>query len=609
MTAAGHAAAFVCALCGEVPDEPVVSRVSGAVFEKRLLLRYLDENDGKDPVNGKLVDPVTDVVVINPPDASLIAQPRPLGATTIPGMLKAFQSEWDSVVLENHKLKQQVYATRKELTHALFQYDAACRVIARLQKQTQTVAPDQLSSVKQSEQKKETSVTTNGKRKDVPSSTEADGDAEPVEQEDATDRPTKRVATEPAGITQAPEANGTNGAADSAVVDGGFGDEENEDEGPQRKKAKGKAAELRVDWEKIHLPNLQGTFEELTAKRKKKEKPVNLPSPEDVKNFKGSEVEVMSSMVCRLVTHSGMGRYFVDANPKRRRKTVPIYHQQLDSDSSGTKPKNFYDFEGHPEYLAVSEARMLVADSVTIDHVLIKDISTKGKHKKDWSIKWTDFLDTGVTPTGVQLHPCDPYAVAMSTHNWHILNCEDGTEVARGPGIGGKDLFRGGAVHPDGLILAMASPREICFYDLRTLSQVTVIPTTSPVCGTKWQRPSMEFSENGYHLATLCEDNSARIWDIRKLTEVRALEPPVSGHDRAPVINSLRYDASGQYLGVSWALGDTDGPHVVNVWHARKKFDQLLSVKPADMEFRDFFWAPDARLLFTGLESGISQWQ
>ncbi|KAK4220496.1 hypothetical protein QBC38DRAFT_505691 [Podospora fimiseda] len=37
---------MLCALCGEVPEEPVVSRKTGAVFEKRLILKYIEENGG-----------------------------------------------------------------------------------------------------------------------------------------------------------------------------------------------------------------------------------------------------------------------------------------------------------------------------------------------------------------------------------------------------------------------------------------------------------------------------------------------------------------------------------------------------------------------------------
>ena len=62
-------------------------------------------------------------------------KPKPAGATSIPGMLAVFHNEWDALMLETHELRKDLHATRQELSHALYQHDAACRVIARLVKE------------------------------------------------------------------------------------------------------------------------------------------------------------------------------------------------------------------------------------------------------------------------------------------------------------------------------------------------------------------------------------------------------------------------------------------------------------------------------------------
>lgn len=119
-----------CSISGEVPEEPVVSKKSGLLFEKRLIERHISEY-GKCPITG---EPLTadDIVPVR---TGKIVRPRPAQAASIPGMLGMFQLEWDSLMLANFAMEQQLHTARQELSHALYQHDAACRVIARLKKE------------------------------------------------------------------------------------------------------------------------------------------------------------------------------------------------------------------------------------------------------------------------------------------------------------------------------------------------------------------------------------------------------------------------------------------------------------------------------------------
>lgn len=134
--------AFHCALSNQLPEEPVVSPFSGAIFEKRLILKYLDENK-VDPISGKEMT-ADDLIEVK---TTQIVKPKLPSASSIPALLKSLQDEWDAIVLHSFNLRQQLQTTRQELSYALYQHDAACRVIARLTKEL-TAARDALATLK-----------------------------------------------------------------------------------------------------------------------------------------------------------------------------------------------------------------------------------------------------------------------------------------------------------------------------------------------------------------------------------------------------------------------------------------------------------------------------
>lgn len=119
-----------CSISGTVPEQGVVSTKSGHLFEKSLIEKYVRET-GKCPVTG---EPLSTEDLL-PLKVNKTVKPRTAPATSIPGLLSLFHDEWDANMLELHNTRTQLHQTRQELSHALYQHDAATRVIARLLKE------------------------------------------------------------------------------------------------------------------------------------------------------------------------------------------------------------------------------------------------------------------------------------------------------------------------------------------------------------------------------------------------------------------------------------------------------------------------------------------
>ncbi|CAJ1337410.1 unnamed protein product [Effrenium voratum] len=118
---------LVCSISGTAPEHPVFSPKTGQIYEKRLIEKQIADT-GRCPVTKEELQQ-EDLCEMK---VNKVVKPRPAAATSIPGMLTMLQSEWDALMSETYELKTNLDTTRKQLSHALYQHDAACRVIARL---------------------------------------------------------------------------------------------------------------------------------------------------------------------------------------------------------------------------------------------------------------------------------------------------------------------------------------------------------------------------------------------------------------------------------------------------------------------------------------------
>ncbi|KAL3934204.1 MAG: hypothetical protein SGBAC_010026 [Bacillariaceae sp.] len=125
---------LTCEISGEslatTTDEVVVTP-SGHTCIKRLLLAKLSENGGMDPFEQMQERPLSEDQLITLSRRASIPPPR-VHATSLPNLLQQMQKEYDALVLELFDTRRALEDTRQELSQALYQNDAAVRVVARL---------------------------------------------------------------------------------------------------------------------------------------------------------------------------------------------------------------------------------------------------------------------------------------------------------------------------------------------------------------------------------------------------------------------------------------------------------------------------------------------
>lgn len=113
-----------CSFSGEPASDPVLDPATGKIYS----LATLKANQGLASLPSDL-DSLIKVTV----DPAI--KPKLPTATSLPSLLSLFQQEWDATALECHLLKKKLYEANCELATALYENDAAKRVIARLIKE------------------------------------------------------------------------------------------------------------------------------------------------------------------------------------------------------------------------------------------------------------------------------------------------------------------------------------------------------------------------------------------------------------------------------------------------------------------------------------------
>jgi pre-mRNA-processing factor 19 len=130
-----------CALSGIPLQNPVLSKLTGHVFEKDLIETHIDKT-GQCPISGTQLTK-DDLIEIK---SSKFIKPREEGSS-MNGILHKLQSEYDNITLDKFRIKKQLEDAKSELAHTLYQHEAASLVICRLIKERDEVV-DQLNILK-----------------------------------------------------------------------------------------------------------------------------------------------------------------------------------------------------------------------------------------------------------------------------------------------------------------------------------------------------------------------------------------------------------------------------------------------------------------------------
>jgi len=125
---------MLCPISGRVPDVPIVTP-QGHCYEKRLFEEHVKTHGNVDPVTGERFDTESLIELKNgaTPDAAV-------GAMSVSQLVTKIVSEHDLLLIQNFKLRTALDAVKGQLTQALYQHDAACRVVARLTREKEIMS-------------------------------------------------------------------------------------------------------------------------------------------------------------------------------------------------------------------------------------------------------------------------------------------------------------------------------------------------------------------------------------------------------------------------------------------------------------------------------------
>ena len=410
-------------------------------------------------------------------------------------MLAAFHDEWDAAALETHALRRDLGEARTQLSQALYQHDAACRVIARLLRER-----DEARAALAEAQRAGGSAPRAGERKRAAPATET----------------------------------GAGGASAAAVASGGGA--------PAEKRAK---AGLTADV----LEAMIACNKRLSKNRKKRPAPEGLAAPDDLGAY-----TLESKFPVHQTTRQGvLALAILPGGGAEGGDLVASGGVDTKVNLSTARGKRAQSLAGHKKkvldvsFVGSGAASALLASGSADSTCKVWKRAGPVGSAPYFELAST-FQDHGAEVTAVCPHPAGDYlATASADGTWGFYDLQAELCLAQmGVGAAGP-AFTCGAFHPDGLIWGggtggcRGGAGVVQVWDVKTQKKAAEMACSSPPCDVT----ALSFSENGYYLATAAR-GEAKVWDLRKLKCIQTLDLPYA----ADVQCGVAFDHSGAYLGV-----------------------------------------------------------
>jgi pre-mRNA-processing factor 19 len=583
-----------CAISGHAPEQPVASKKTGHVFERRLAEKYVAET-GRCPVTGEPLSaddllPLVPAVAGGANAAAAAAPPRhPPAAASVPGLISLLRDEWDASALEAHSLRAQLHAARQELAHALYQHDAACRVIARLLRERDEARA---------------ALEAGGAPRGVGGEQQNGGQAAAA----AAAAPNKRAR---------PDDDGGAAAAPSTTQSL-----------PERVAA-----------------DVTAVSAELQKARRARQPPAALPSADAIAALAPGAAHALHAtrpaggVLCVAargdVVASGGADGAVGLLDLASGRALPGAPLKAAGGGGGKKggaggggPVSAVAFCSDACVLSCAPEERAVrmwragddgegwACALTLAVGGGGDDEAGGKGGKGGKAAAAAAAAASAV-VGVAAHPSGRYALSATAdggwQTWDLSTGEMLRAVAPPPSLESAPCA-GVAMHPDGLIVATLQGEKVLLWELCSGACAAALPPAAggdaaAAGGAGAAATCLSFSENGYHLAVGAADGRVRVWDLRKSKLVRTLEAfsggEGGGEGPSSPVTGVSFDPSGSYLAASGREGG------VKVYAASKGADwRELGSWPAQVVAKKaahgVAWARDARaLLVAGSDHNV----